>query len=133
MALQLSACVVEDNPHIRENLVGALEELTCVRVIATAATEAEGLAWLAEHRDQWDLAIVDLFLGTGNGNGLHLVQSLTRLPTQKLVVFSNYLNPNLRMRCAQLGVDAVFDKSMEIDALVDYCAGLCAARSAGES
>jgi hypothetical protein len=25
------------------------------------------------------------------------------------------------MRCAQLGVDAVFDKSNEIDALVDYC------------
>jgi len=27
----------------------------------------------------------------------------------------------VRMRCAQLGVDAVFDKSNEIDALVDYC------------
>jgi hypothetical protein len=25
------------------------------------------------------------------------------------------------MRCAQLGVDAVFDKSNEIEALVDYC------------
>jgi hypothetical protein len=36
------------------------------------------------------------------------------------------------MRCAQLGVDAVFDKSMEIDALVDYCARLCAS-PAGES
>jgi DNA-binding NarL/FixJ family response regulator len=128
--MQLSACVVEDNPHIRENLVGALEELTCVRVVATAATEEAGRAWLAEHPDEWELAIVDLFLGTGSG--LHLVQSLTRRPAQKLVVFSNYLNPGLRMRCAQLGVDAVFDKSMEIDALVDYCARLCAAR-AGES
>ena len=28
---------------------------------------------------------------------------------------------DVRMRCAQLGVDAVFDKSNEIDALVDYC------------
>lgn len=126
MAVQLSACVVEDNPHIRENLVGALEELTCVRVVASAASEEEGLAWLQTHSDAWELAIVDLFLGTGNG--LHLVQNLERRPGQKLIVFSNYLNPSLRMRCAQLGVDAVFDKSMEIDALVDYCARLCAAQ-----
>jgi two-component system, OmpR family, response regulator len=128
MAMQLSACVVEDNPHIRENLVDALEELTCVHVVATAATEQAGLAWLTEHGNEWDLAIVDLFLGTGNG--LRIVQNLTRHPGQKLVVFSNYLNPGLRMRCAQLGVDAVFDKSMEIDALVEYCARLCSARTA---
>ena len=38
-----------------------------------------------------------------------------------MVVLSNYATPDIRMRCAQLGVDAVFDKSNEIDALVDYC------------
>jgi hypothetical protein len=27
----------------------------------------------------------------------------------------------MRRRCAQLGADAVFDKSTEIDALLDYC------------
>jgi hypothetical protein len=31
----------------------------------------------------------------------------------------------VRKRCAQIGVDAVFDKSTEIDALVDYCAHQC--------
>ena len=31
---------------------------------------------------------------------------------------------------AQLGVDAVFDKSTEIDALVDYCARQCFLQSA---
>ena len=45
----------------------------------------------------------------------------TRRPGQKMVVLSNYATPDVRMRCAQLGVDAVFDKSNEIDALVDYC------------
>ena len=38
-----------------------------------------------------------------------------------MVVLSNYATPDVRMRCAQLGVDAVFDKSNEIDALEDYC------------
>ena len=39
-----------------------------------------------------------------------------------MVVLSNYPTSEVRLRCAQLGVDAVFDKSTEIDALVNYCA-----------
>ena len=37
-----------------------------------------------------------------------------------MVVLSNYATADMRKRCAQLGADAVFDKSNEIDALVDY-------------
>ena len=64
-------------------------------------------------------------IGTGN-NALACLQWLAqciqrRKPTQKIVVFSNYINASVRKRCAQLGVDAVFDKSTEIDALLDYC------------
>jgi two-component system, OmpR family, response regulator len=121
--VQLSVFVVEDNADIRETLAGALEELTCVKVVAGAATEDDALAWLAAH-DAWDLLIVDLFLR--GGNGMRLVQHIQRTrPQQKLIVFSNYVNASVRKRCAQLGVDAVFDKSTEIDALVDYCALQC--------
>ena len=45
----------------------------------------------------------------------------TRRPDQKIVVLSNYATPDIRKRCAQFGVDAVFDKSNEIDALIDFC------------
>ncbi|CKS82859.1 Uncharacterised protein [Mycobacterium tuberculosis] len=44
-----------------------------------------------------------------------------RSPAQKVVVLSNYATPDIRRRCAEFGVDAVFDKSNEIDALVDFC------------
>lgn len=121
---ELRAYVVEDNPTICENLVGTLEELTCVRVVGTSAAEAMASEWLAAHGAHWDLLIVDLFLRSGSG--MHLVQQLPpRAPGQKVVIFSNYVNPSVRKRCAQLGVDAVFDKSTEIDALVDYCARQC--------
>ena len=56
----------------------------------------------------------------GSGLGV-LAACRTRLPHQHMVVLSNYATPDIRMRCAQLGVDAVFDKSNEIDALIDYC------------
>ena len=122
---ELKAYVVEDNATIRENLIGALEELTCVRVVGNSATEDEGLHWLEQNAQDWDIVIVDLFLQ--RGSGIRLVQRVHRgLPSQKIIVFSNYVNASVRKRCAQLGVDAVFDKSTEIDFLVDYCARHCA-------
>jgi two-component system OmpR family response regulator len=122
--VHLQAFVIEDNATIRENLVGTLEELTCVKVAGTSATEEDALDWLQKNTDRWDLVIVDLFLK--QGSGIHLAQCVRRTrPTQKIVVFSNYINASVRKRCAQLGVDAVFDKSTEIDSLVDYCAHQC--------
>lgn len=118
--MQPAIYLVEDNIEIYENLAQALEELTPARVVGGAATEEGALAWLARN-DTWDLLIVDLFLF--GGSGMRLVQHVRRTrPNQKIIVFSNYVNANVRKRCAQLGVDAVFDKSTEIDALVDYCA-----------
>ena len=122
--MHLQAFVVEDNPTIRENLVGTLEELTSVKVAGSSATEDEALAWLEANGKRWDLVIVDLFLK--QGSGIHLAQRIRRQrPSQKIVVFSNYINASVRQRCAQIGVDAVFDKSTEIDSLVDYCTHQC--------
>ncbi len=119
-AVKLRTYIVEDNATIRENLIGTLEELACIEAVGASATEDEGKEWLTAHSAQWDLAIVDLFLRQGSGLGV-LAACRTRKPGQKMVVLSNYATPDVRMRCAQLGVDAVFDKSNEIDALVDYC------------
>lgn len=83
-------------------------------------TEDEGKEWLAANPEQWDLAIVDLFLRQGSGLGI-LAACRDRTARQKMVVLSNYATPDVRVRCARTGVDAVFDKSNEIDALVEYC------------
>lgn len=122
--MQLAVFVVEDNQDIHENLVDTLEELTCVKVVGGSATEDGALAWVAAHPREWDMLVVDLFLK--GGSGIRFVQRVQRArPGQKVVVFSNYVNAGVRKRCAQLGVDAVFDKSTEIDALVDYCSHQC--------
>ena len=122
--MHLNVFVVEDNAEIREGLAGALEELTCVRVVGASPTEDEAAAWLAREPHSWDLLIVDLFLQ--KGSGIRLLQRVRRaMPHQKLIVFSNYVNAGVRKRCAQLGADAVFDKSTEIDSLVDYCSHQC--------
>ena len=118
--VRLRTFIVEDNPTIRENLIDTLEELANVLAVGTVETEDEGKEWLAGHADDWHLAIVDLFLKQGSGLGV-LAACRNRAAHQKVVVLSNYATPDIRKRCAQLGVDAVFDKSNEIDALVEYC------------
>lgn len=118
--VKLKTYIVEDNATIRENLIGTLEELAFVESVGVAETEDDGKHWLTQNSSQWDLAIVDLFLRQGSGLGV-LAACRARQPHQRVVVLSNYATPDVRMRCAQLGVDAVFDKSNEIDALVDYC------------
>ncbi|PZQ66705.1 MAG: hypothetical protein DI563_22800 [Variovorax paradoxus] len=120
MSQRLNTYIVEDNLTIRENLVGTLEELTDVNAVGFAETENDARRWLRDHAGDWHLAIVDLFLKQGSGLGV-LQACAARGPQQKVVVLSNYATPDIRKRCAQLGVDAVFDKSNEIDALVDFC------------
>jgi len=116
----LKTYIVEDNATIRDNLIATLQELVGIDAVGTAETENEAKDWLGKQGQAWDLAIVDLFLKQGSGLGV-LEACRNRDPRQKVIVLSNYATADIRKRCAQLGVDAVFDKSNEIDALVDYC------------
>ncbi len=118
--MALRAYIVEDSPTIRENLIETLHELAEVQPVGLADSENEGKRWLAQNPDGWDVAVVDLFLR--QGNGLRVVEALRqRRHGQKVIVLSNHATADMRRRCAQLGADAVFDKSTEIDALLDYC------------
>ena len=118
--MELRTYIVEDNATIRENLIGALEELASIKPMGWAETEGDAREWLTRQDSEWDLAIVDLFLKQGSGLGV-LEACQARAPRQRVVVLSNYATADMRKRCLQLGADAVFDKSNEIDALVEYC------------
>ena len=117
------AFLVEDSPVIRANLVDTLEELVPMSVVGWADTEAGASAWLDQHPDEWDLLIVDIFLNQGSGLGV-LRACQNRPRERKLAVLSNYATADMRLKCLELGADAVFDKSNEIDALISYCARL---------
>jgi CheY-like chemotaxis protein len=118
--MSLITFLVEDNKTIRDNLVPALEDLVNGRVVGFAETESDALAWLAAHPDDWQLLIVDLFLKEGSGLGV-LAGCTTRSAGQRVVVLSNYVTVDIRARCEALGADAVFDKSRDLDAFIEYC------------
>ena len=118
--LGLRIYLVEDNAIIRENLAAALAELADATLCGTADGERAAVAWLKAHPDAWDMAIVDIFLKQGNGIGV-VAAGQARRDDQKLVVLTNYASKGVRDQCLKLGADAVFDKSNDIDNLMEFC------------
>ncbi len=118
----LKAFIVEDSPVIRENLAAALEEMVpALKVTGFADSEGAALAWLDTPGHDCDLVIVDLFLR--QGSGMRVLEHLrTAGHAADRVVLTNYATPNICRQCLGLGASRVFDKSGEIDALIEYCA-----------
>jgi CheY-like chemotaxis protein len=116
----LSVFLVEDNQKIRDHLIPALADLGSASVIAIAQSEPEAIAWLAHHKGQWDLAVVDLFLGEGNGLGV-VEWARGREPHQRVAVLTNYATDTMRKACLDAGADAFFDKSTELEAFFEFC------------
>ncbi len=125
-AAALITYIVEDSATIRENLISTLEEIAPVKVVGFAETEQEASLWLSMNNGDWQLAIVDLFLKEGSGLGV-LKGCQHRNPYQKVIVLTNYATDDIRRRCSELGSDAVFDKSNELDQLLEYCSSVTAA------
>jgi DNA-binding NarL/FixJ family response regulator len=118
--LPLKTFIVEDSAVILENLIVALEELTEVRVVGTAADEEAAVAWMRNEAGRFDLVIVDVFLNSGSGLGV--LQAANQMSSHsRRVVLTNYATMEMRKRCMELGADRVFDKSGELDQLINYC------------
>ncbi len=121
----LKTYLVEDSPLILQNLIATLEELSPVSVVASTDNESSAVAWLTENGAQVDLAIIDIFLKSGSGVGvLRRVNDLSL--GCKMVVLTNFASTDMRKKCLALGAARVFDKSNDIDALIDYCNQLAA-------
>lgn len=116
----LSTFLVEDREDIRDTLIDAMEEIAPLRFVGVAASEADARAWLSANDGNWDLAIVDLFLGIGTGFGV-LKEVQGRSPRQKVVVLTSYGQQRVLDHCRQLGADEVFDKSQDVEKLVEFC------------
>ena len=118
--MPLTTILVEDSETIRDNLIPAMAELADIEVIAIAQTASEALVALEQYGEDWDLAVVDLFLK--EGSGLTVLRACqNRSSHQSVVVLTNYPTQEMRRRCLALGADAVFDKSNELEAFFDHC------------
>jgi len=119
----LMTYIVEDSAIVRTGLIELLEESAPVQVIGTAEDELTAVDWIDQSGSLCDLVIVDIYLKGGSGLGVLKAAAGVSKPA-KWVVLSNHASPEMRSRCLELGADCVFDKSNEIDELLDYCNAL---------
>ena len=76
---------------------------------------------MGDRTDGCDVVIIDIFLKSGSGIGV-LKGMREFAPSPDRVVLTNFATTEVRNRCLELGAEAVFDKSSEIDELVSWLA-----------
>lgn len=116
----LKTVIVEDAPVLRDLLYGMLSSIPGIALDGHADSESAALSLLRETRP--DLVIVDLELRAGTG--LNVLAALAATPQEfgnpHAVVFSNHAHPIVQQRCMMLGAAAFFDKSFQMDELLEY-------------
>ncbi|MFT3717580.1 response regulator [Pseudorhodoferax sp.] len=117
--MPLRIFLVEDNPLIRQAMAETIGDLVGGgEFVGWGADQAESIRALLDLGDGWDVAIVDLFLKTGSGLGVARALQ-ARAAHQHVFVVTNYATDDMRERCAQLRVDAVYDKSTQLEHLIE--------------
>ncbi|WP_341646483.1 response regulator [Thauera sp. SDU_THAU2] len=124
----LRVVLIEDSPILCAMLRDMLNELDGVEVVGNADGEQAAVAEL--ERQQADVVIVDLELRQGSGLGVLacLQAEPERYGSPRAVVFSNYGHSALRARCKGLGVEHFFDKSFQMDELLEFVQSAAARR-----
>ena len=116
----LKILLIEDSKLLQELLCGILQELDGIELCGTAEGQSEALQKMA--MSPVDMAIIDIQLKEGSGTGVlaALQADPERFGTPRKIVLTNFAHATMRQRCASLGVDAFFDKSLHINQLIDY-------------
>jgi two-component system, OmpR family, response regulator len=116
--------LIEDSPALRNLLGGMLEDIAGIEIIGEVDAEDQALALLEQFHP--DVAIIDLELS--QGSGLNVLRQIYAQPDRyrglHAVVFSNHAHASVRERCRMLGAAAFFDKTFQMDDLLDYLQGV---------
>lgn len=116
----LKIVIIEDNPMLLSILKDMLTSIPNLSVEGNAASEQSAIEMLRDKLPH--LAIVDLELSPGSG--LKVLQAIHENPDQfeglQTVVFSNHAHSVVQARCLSLGAEAFFDKSFQMDELLDF-------------
>lgn len=114
--------VVEESAALSGRLVERLSETPAITVIGTARTVIDAIRRIVVLRP--DLVITDIDLA--EGGGFALLEALREVrvvegsgPT--VILWTGCRDPLRQARARELGAQVHFDKSREVELLVDYC------------
>jgi DNA-binding NarL/FixJ family response regulator len=116
--------LIEDSPALQQLLAGMIADIGGIEIIGAVDAEDRALAAIEQYHP--DVAIIDLELN--QGSGLNVLREICAKPERyrglHAVVFSNHAHASVRERCRMLGAAAFFDKTFQMDDLLDYLQGV---------
>jgi len=108
--------VADDSAPVRERIESLLREIPDIEVVGHA--EDSLAARLLITALQPDVVILDINMP--GGSGIEVLHDIKRLsPSPKVIMLTNYSQPQYRARCLEEGADHFFDKSTEFDRIRD--------------
>lgn len=116
--------LVEDSAVIRRRLRDLVEGIDGLVLASEAETLGEARRSVA--KDDIDVVILDLQLP--DGNGLDLFAELESHGRPLVIVLTNHSEPTFRARALREGAAFFFDKSIDLDRLVQVLTDLAAGR-----
>ncbi|MBI2769825.1 MAG: response regulator transcription factor [Burkholderiales bacterium] len=117
--------LVEDDPVMQRELARTVNAIDGGLVVMSCDSAQPAIDWLDQHPQEWDLAVVDMFLKEGHGFDV-LRQCRKTLPHQRAVMLSNYAPDEVAGYARAAGADIFFDKSFDLDRFVEFCKALSA-------
>ena len=127
---EVAILLVEDSPAIQEGIIDLIEEDPRCRIAYVTDAESAAIAELQSGR--YEIAIIDLQIREGSGQGV-LKFLGTQLRPMLKIVLTNFDRPQVRAQCMALGADYFFDKSREFEKVAEAIDAWLAARAAGGS
>ncbi|GGC76153.1 response regulator [Undibacterium terreum] len=119
---KLKVFLIEDAIKIRSVLIDILQQTGDIEVVGYAENEKDALNQLRSQ--EWDVAIVDIGLREGNGLAVLAGLKSDAKAYGKRLVFTSNPSTALKARTLALGAEAFFDKSRDMDVLVNHIQGL---------
>jgi DNA-binding NarL/FixJ family response regulator len=119
--------LVEDSPVLRDRVEESIAEDGRLAVVGYADTEEAALAGISTATP--DAVILDIQLKRGNGlNVLRRLATLGLARFPKVIVLTNYAEPEYRRRAFAAGCDFFFDKAYEFNRIGEVLGELALVR-----
>ena len=110
--MSIKVLIVEDSDVVRNRLMRAIESVPNVKVVGEC--EEAGAAIHAVQQQRPDVLLLDISLR--NSSGIDVLKAVASdHPEMKIVVLTNYTEPQYRDACLQHGAHYFLDKSVEFE------------------
>ena len=108
--------LADDSEVIREHLVNVISEINEIEIVGQADDGNETVKSVSKLKP--DVVILDIRMpGNGGLSALKVIKSKNLAPV--VIILTSYPYPEYRKRCLEDGADYFFDKSNEIEEMIN--------------